>query len=93
MDAINELRADKARMKKEIRQLQNRQKILLNKMRNEEYKARTRRLIVHGANLESVFPVVAAMSAEETLTFLRSLSRLPGAASVIASYQNNDAGT
>lgn len=34
---------------KEIRQLENRQKILENKQRNEERKARTRRLIERGA--------------------------------------------
>ena len=36
---------------KEIRQLENRQKILENKQRNEERKARTRRLIERGAVL------------------------------------------
>ena len=39
---------------KEIRQLENRQKILENKQRNEERKARTRRLIERGAILEGV---------------------------------------
>ena len=38
---------------KEIRQLENRQKILENKQRNEERKARTRRLIERGAVLEA----------------------------------------
>ena len=37
---------------KEIRQLENRQKILENKQRNEERKARTRRLIERGAILD-----------------------------------------
>ena len=40
---------------KEIRQLENRQKILENKQRNEERKARTRRLIERGAVLEGIF--------------------------------------
>lgn len=40
---------------KEIRQLENRQKILENKQRNEERKARTRRLIERGAILEGIF--------------------------------------
>lgn len=62
-----------AAAQEELRQLQNRQKLLLNKLRNEEYKTRTRRLIIHGANLESVYPAVAAMNAEETLAFLRTL--------------------
>ena len=42
---------------REIRQLENRQKILENKQRNEERKARTRRLIERGAILEGVFPL------------------------------------
>ena len=42
---------------KEIRQLENRQKILENKQRNEERKARTRRLIERGAVLEGIFPL------------------------------------
>ena len=42
---------------KEIRQLENRQKILENKLRNEERKARTRRLIERGAILEGIFPL------------------------------------
>ena len=43
---------------KEIRQLENRQKILENKQRNEERKARTRRLIERGAILEDRKSVV-----------------------------------
>ena len=42
---------------KEIRQLENRQKILENKQRNEERKARTRRLIERGAILEGILPL------------------------------------
>lgn len=68
-----------AEAEKELRQLQNRQKILLNKMRNEEYRVRTRRLVIHGANLESVFPDVTVMSGEDTLAYLSALARLPGA--------------
>ena len=62
--------------------MENRQKILLNKQRNEERKARTRRLIEHGAILEGVFPAVTAMTGEEVKTFLVTLSRLPGAAEI-----------
>ena len=46
-------KAEQEKVIKEIQQLENRQKILLNKQRNEERKARTRRLIEHGAILES----------------------------------------
>ena len=47
---------------KEIRQLENRQKILENKQRNEERKARTRRLIERGAILEGIFPLAPGLS-------------------------------
>ena len=50
---------------KEIRQLENRQKILENKQRNEERKARTRRLIERGAILEGIFPLAADLSGVE----------------------------
>ena len=76
---MNTLEEERNKVTTELRQLQNRQKILLNKKTNEERKARTRRLIERGAILESVFPAVAAMTGEEVKTFLLSLSRLPGA--------------
>ena len=69
---------------KEIRQLENRQKILENKQRNEERKARTRRLIERGAILEGVFPLSPDLSGEEVKAFLVALSRLPGAAKLAA---------
>ena len=56
------------------------QKILLNRKRSEEHRARTHRLIEHGAILEGVFPAVVAMEGEEVKAFLIALSRLPGAA-------------
>ena len=76
---MNPLEEERNKVTTELRQLENRQKILLNKKTNEERKARTRRLIERGAILESVFPAVAAMTGEEVKTFLLSLSRLPGA--------------
>ena len=75
---------ERNRLEKEICQLQNRQKILLNKKANAERKARTHRLIERGAILESVFPAVAAMTGEEVKAFLLSLSRLPGAGEAAA---------
>ena len=63
---------------KEIRQLENRQKILENKQRNEERKARTRRLIERGAVLEGIFPLAADLSGVEVKAFLIALSHLPG---------------
>ena len=75
---------EKQKVETELRQLQNRQKILLNKKANAERKARTHRLIERGAILESVFPTVAAMTGEEVKSFLLSLSRLPGAGKAAA---------
>ena len=66
-------------VKKKIGQLQNRQKILLNRKRSEEHRARTHRLIGHGAILEAVFPAVVEMEGEDAKAFLIALSRLPGA--------------
>lgn len=75
-------KAEQEKVVKEIQQLENRQKILLNKQRNEERKARTRRLIAHGAILEGVFPAVAAMTGEEVKALLVTLSHLPGAGEI-----------
>ena len=69
---------------KEIRQLENRQKILENKLRNEERKARTRRLIERGAILEGIFPLASNLSGAEVKAFLIALSHLPGAAELTA---------
>ena len=55
---------------KEIRQLENRQKILENKQRNEERKARTRRLIERGAILEGIFPLTPDLPGIEVKAFL-----------------------
>ena len=63
---------------KEIRQLENRQKILENKQRNEERKARTRRLIERGAILEGIFPLAPDLPGIEVKAFLIALSHLPG---------------
>ena len=75
---------EREKVLKEIRQLENRQKILQNKQRNEERKARTRRLIERGAILEGVFPLSPDLSGEEVKAFLAALSRLPGAAKLAA---------
>ena len=75
-------------IEKKISQYQNRQKILLNKKRTEEHRARTHRLIGRGAILEGVFPVVVEMEGEEVKAFLIALSRLPGAAELAEKAQN-----
>ena len=58
-------KAEQEQVLKKIRQLENRQKILLNRQSDMERRARTRRLIEHGAILESVFPALAALPGEE----------------------------
>ena len=69
------LETQKTQAEKKLAQLQNRQKILLNRIREEERRARNHRLIVHGAILESVFPFTAKMESEAIKTFLIALSR------------------
>ena len=75
-------------IEKKISQYQNRQKILLNKKRTEEHRARTHRLIGRGALLESVFPAVMEVEGEEVKAFLIALSRLPGAVELAEKAQN-----
>ena len=74
-----QLNQNKARAEKEIYQLQNKQKILLNRIRGEERRARNHRLIQHGLILEGVFPAAINTDGEAVKTFLIALSRLPGA--------------
>ena len=69
---------EEKKVEKKIGQLQNQQKILLNRKRTEEHRARTHRLIECGAILEAVFPPVVDMDVEEVKAFLIGLSALPG---------------
>ena len=79
-------------IEKKISQYQNRQKILLNKKRTEEHRARTHRLIGRGAILEAVFPAVVGMEGEEVKAFLIALSRLPGAAAALDEARKTEGG-
>ena len=79
-------------VEKKIAQYQNRQKILLNKKRNEEHRARTHRLIGRGAILEGVFPAVVGMEGEEVKAFLIALSRLPGASAALDEARKTEDG-
>ena len=78
MEELEKLKSKQENVQNEIRQLENRQKILLNRQSEMERRARTRRLIEHGAILESIFPALAGLSGEEVKAFLLALSRLPG---------------
>ena len=80
----NPQKEEREKVLKEIRQLENRKKILENKQRNEERRGRTRRLIERGAVLEGIFPLAPDLSGAEVKTFLIALSHLPGAAELTA---------
>lgn len=82
-------KAEQEQVLKKIRQLENRQKILLNRQSDMERRARTRRLIEHGAILESVFPALVTLPGEEVKAFLLSLSRLPGVPELLKSTTEN----
>ena len=79
MNTLEQAKAEQEKVQREIQQLENRQKILLNKKTDAERRVRTRRLIEHGAILESVFPAAVTMTGEDVKAFLLFLSRLPGA--------------
>ncbi len=77
-------------VEKKIAQYQNRQKILLNRKRSEEHRARTHRLIERGAILEAVFPAAVDMEGEEVKAFLIALSRLPGSVEAMETAWKNE---
>ncbi len=70
---IEKLLAEKSANLEEIRQLENHQKILINRERDQERRDRTHRLIEKGAIIESLYPHTIDMSGEEFKTFLLNL--------------------
>ena len=72
------LEVQKAEAEKKARQYENQVKILLNKQRDAERRARNHRLIVHGAILEGVFPAIISTDGEIARDFLIEVSHLPG---------------
>ena len=84
MKELERIKAEKERREKEIRQLENRQKILLNKQHDAQRRLRTRRLIERGAILEGVFSMSVDLPGVEVKAFLIALSHLPGAAELAA---------
>ena len=56
--------------KKKIRQFENREKMLRQKLSKEERRTRSHRLIVRGAVFESIVPEAKGMTNEESATFL-----------------------
>ena len=85
------LSQNKTRAEREIYQLQNKQKILLNRIRGEERRVRNHRLIQHGLILEGVFPAAINTDGEAVKAFLIALSRLPGAQELVGKTLNGGA--
>ena len=85
---LEKLRNDLAEAKRKARQYENRVKVLTNNQRDRERRARTRRLIQHGAILESVFPV-KDMDGEEIKALLTQISSLPVVARMLEPYEKD----
>ena len=66
-----ELTAEIEDGKKKIRQFENREKMLRQKLSKEERRTRSHRLIVRGAVFESLVPELIAMPDEDAQTFFR----------------------
>ena len=66
-----ELQAELEDGKKKIRQFENREKMLRQKLSKEERRTRSHRLIVRGAVFESIVPEAKGMTDEEAATLLR----------------------
>ena len=65
-----ELQAEIEDGKKKIRQFENREKMLRQKLSKEERRTRSHRLIVRGAVFESIVPEAKSMTDEEAAAFL-----------------------
>ena len=66
-----ELQAEIEDGKKKIRQFENREKMLRQKLSKEECRTRSHRLIVRGAVFESIVPEAKNMTDEEATALLR----------------------
>ena len=66
-----ELQAENENGKKKIRQFENREKVLRQKLSQEERRTRSHRLIVRGAVFESIVPEAKDMTDEEAAALLR----------------------
>ena len=66
-----ELQAEIEDGKKKIRQFENREKVLRQKLSQEERRTRSHRLIVRGAVFESIVPEAKNMTDEEATALLR----------------------
>ena len=66
-----ELQAEIEDGKKKIRQFENQEKVLRQKLSKEERRTRSHRLIVRGAVFESIVPEAKTMTDEEAAALLR----------------------
>ena len=66
-----ELTAEIEQNKKKIRQYENREKVLRQKLSREKRRERNHRLIVRGAVFESIVPEAKGMTDEEAAALLR----------------------
>ena len=66
-----ELQAEIEQNKKKIRQYENREKVLRQKLSREKRRERNHRLIVRGAVFESIVPEAKNMTDEEAAALLR----------------------
>ena len=66
-----ELQAEIEDGKKKLRQFENREKMLRQKLSKEERRTRSHRLIVRGAVFESIVPEAKGMTDEEATALLR----------------------
>lgn len=85
---LEKLRNDQTEAKRRARQYENSVKLLLNEVHDKERRTRTRRLIQHGAILESVFPV-KDMDGEEIKVLLTQISSLPVVTRLLESYEKD----
>ena len=67
---LSELQAEIEDGKKKIRQFENREKMLRQKLSKEERRTRSHRLIVRGAVFESIVPEAKGMTNEEFLNLI-----------------------
>ena len=85
---LERLRRELAEAKKKVSQYRNQEKMILNKARDKERRNRTRRLIEHGAILESIFPV-KNMDGGELTALLTEISLLPVVSKTLEAYKTD----
>ena len=91
MSQLNELRAEQQKIQAQIQQLENRNKILLNREADAKCRARNHRLIEHGAVLESVISTAKDMTGKEVKELLVKLISLPGAEQITRRAERENA--